>query len=387
MKTITKILSVLLVGCMLFSLSACHGKDETALTIEDEKITSALYLKALIDCDSDAKSRVDKQIEAAETENSEETATSEETDYYSQSIDGENFIDYVKNKAIDRCKEYVFYEKLIKDGTIKFDDEQAERENVDLYAEYYWTQNLDSYLYETNGVYLETYKKAYLYAYCSQKYFDLLYKEGGEKEVSKKDLKASLVKNYALAYTLPAEYKENSTDEEKAELKKKLEGYAKRIKKGEEFEKIYLEHTGESAEDHKHEAAEGQPKLQHTSLLANPEIEVNNSTLNNSNPDFDEVYDLKVGETVIVENEAQTGLTLYVKVDIADDEYYLTNLTDEILVTEKEEEFQKFVNEKTKDYKVDQNTYATDRFDVKEIDYSKFQEAYAAYMTAAQQQQ
>ena len=75
MKTLTKILSAFLAGCMLITLCACHGKDETALTIEDEKITSALYLNALIECDSEARGRVDEQIAAAkenETENTEE---------------------------------------------------------------------------------------------------------------------------------------------------------------------------------------------------------------------------------------------------------------------------------------------------------------------------
>lgn len=385
MKTLTKILSAILVACMVFSLSACHGKDETALTIEGEKITSALYLKALIDCESEARTRVDEQLAAAEKENPEENAVSENVDYYAQSIDGVKFEEYVKNKAIERCKEYVFYKQLMDNNTLKFEkDEESgtdELENANLYAEYYWAQNLDSYLYEPNGVSLETYKKAYLYAYCSQKYFDLLYKEGGEKEVSKKELNNLLVKDYVLAYALTATYEKNSTDDQKAELKKKLEGYADRIKKGETFEKIYLEHTGEKAEDHDHKATEDGPKLQHTSLLANPEI-----STNYSNSDFDEVYDLKLGETVIVENEDKTGLTLYVKVDIADDEYYLTNLTDEILYNAKNEEFQKDITNKTKDFKVENNDYATDRFEVKDIDYSKLEEAYAAYSAAQQQQ-
>ena len=382
MKTLTKILSAVLVCCMLFSLCACHGKDETALTIEGEKITSALYLKALIDCDSEARSIVEKQITEAEKDKEQKTDMSK-LDYYAQSIDGVKFTDYVKNKAIDRCKEYIFYKKLMEDGTLKFEkDEKAgtdELENVNFYAEYYWANNLDSFLYEPNGVYYETYEKAYLYSYCSQKYFDFLYKEGGEKEVPQKEIKSYLLENYALAYALTAEYKENSTDDDKAELKKKLEGYAKRIKDGEEFEKIYLEHTGSKAEDHKHEENADGPKLQHTSLLANSEIESQYS-----NPDFDDVYDLKIGETVIVENEAKTGLTLYVKVDIGDDKYYLTNLTDEILVLTKEDEFQKSVDEKIKDYKVEKNDYAIDRFELEDISYTELQNAYAAY--SAQQQ-
>ena len=102
MKTLTKILSAFLAGCMLFTLCACHGKDETALTIEDEEITSALYLNALIECDSDARSLVDEEIAAKEEENAseEDAATEEKTDYLSYTMqDGTNFVDYVKSKA------------------------------------------------------------------------------------------------------------------------------------------------------------------------------------------------------------------------------------------------------------------------------------------------
>lgn len=379
MKTLTKILSAFLAGCMLITLCACHGKDETALTIEDEKITSALYLNALIECDSEARGRVDEQIAAAkenETENTEEAE--EETDYYSQTIDGLKFADYVKAEALERCKEYVFYEKLIKDGTIKLED--AEITTAESYAEAYWAQYGYAYLYEPNGVSFETYKKAFVYTYYSNAYFNHLYKEGGEKEVSQKDLKANMLENYTLAYVLTATYEENSTDDQKAELKKKLEGYEKRLKDGEDFETIYLEYNGINPEEHTHEETTDGPKDQHATILADKDLESNYA-----NADFDSIYDLKFGETVIIENEGKTGLTLYVKLDISKDAYYLKALTDEILYEMKHEEFETFVKEQTKDYKVDENSFATDRFDVEDIDYSELEALYAS-ANAAQQQ-
>ncbi len=370
MKIFKKIISAVLVGCMLFSLCACHGKDEVALTIEGTNITSALYLNALVDCDAEAKQRVDDEIAASEKENSETETQTEETDYYSKTLDGLSFVDYVKEKTIERCKEFVFFQKLVDDGTIKLTDEEVnEAENS---AATYWS-SYGYYLFSANGVSFETYKKAFTYSYYSNKYFEHLYAEGGEKEVPKKDIKDYMLENYTLAYALTASYEENATDEQKADLKTKFEGYAKRIKDGEEFEKIYLEHNGIKEEEHKHEEVKDGPKLQHTIVLADK-----NSDSSSANPDFDEVYDMKLGETTIIENEAKTGLTFYVKLDISSDEYYLKQLTDEIIYFLKHEEYQKYVTEKTKNYNVEKNNFAINRFDVEDIDYSVLESAYAA---------
>ena len=378
MKIFKKIVSAALTVAMLLTLSACHGKDEVAVTIDGRDIKSALYLNALIDCDSEARSRVDEET-AAETEKnetSEETKTSEETDYYSKTLDGLSFAEYVKTKAIERCKEYVFYQKLVDDKVISLtDDEKSEAEYS---AEYYWTNYGYSYLYEANGVSLETYKNAFLYSYYSNAYFKSLYGEGGEKEVAKKDIKAHMLDNYALAYTLSATYEDDSTDEEKEALKTKLEGYAKRLKDGEEFEKIYMEFNGLTEKDHTHTEKEDGPKDEHATLLADKD-----SDSQFASEDFDEVYEMKVGNTKIIESEDGTGLTLYMRLDINSDAYYLTYLTDTILYELKEKEFDDFVAGKTEKYTVEENGFAIDRFDVEDIDYSVLQEAYAAANTAA----
>ena len=92
---------------------------------------------------------------------------------------------------------------------------------------------------------------------------------------------------------------------------------------------------------------------------------------------------MKVGNTKIIESEDGTGLTLYMRLDINSDSYYLTYLTDTILYELKEEEFDDFVSGKTEKYTVEENSFAINRFDVEDIDYSVLQEAYAAANTAA----
>ena len=132
----------------------------------------------------------------------------------------------------------------------------------------------------------------------------------------KADIKNNMLENYILAHVLTATYEEKATDAQKAAHKKKLEGYVTRLKAGEEFEKIYLEHNGINEKEHTHEEVKDGPKVQHASILADK-----NSESGYANADFDNLYDLKAGETYMVENEDKTAITLYVKLDIASDEY------------------------------------------------------------------
>jgi len=365
MKIFKKFASAIMVVCMLLTLCACHGKNEVALTIEGMDIASALYLNALVDADANAKQTVDEQLAKEDSE------SSEATDYYTQQINGVNFVDYVKEKTIERCKEYVFFQKLVDAGTIKLTDEQLR--DVQAAASQYWSDYGYAYLYAANGVSYETYEKAFTYSYYSNEYFEYLYGKDGEKEVPENTLKDSFLENYTLVYALSASYEEKATDDQKAALKTKLEGYEKRLKNGEDFEKIYMEHNGLKEEDHKHQETKDGPKDQHATVLADK-----NSKSSYAHTDFDELYEMKVGETIIIENAEKTGLTLYVRLDINSDTYYFEQLKSEVLYLLKNEEYQDFVTEKTKNYAVDKNNFAINRFDVEDIDYSALESAYAA---------
>ena len=58
MKMIKNLIAILLVAMMALSASACHGKDEIAVTIDGIEFTSAYYMCALVNADSEAQSKV-----------------------------------------------------------------------------------------------------------------------------------------------------------------------------------------------------------------------------------------------------------------------------------------------------------------------------------------
>ena len=362
MKLLKKSIAIILTLVFVLTLTACHSKDEVALTIEGIDIKTGLYLNALVDCDSDARMVVDEQL----SKNEESGTTSEETDYYSQKVDGLEFTEYVKMKALERCKEFAFYQKLANDGTIKLTDEEIA--NAETYAEQYWDYYGYGYLYGANGISVESFKKVMLYSAYSNAYFMHIYGKGGEKEVAQSVIKKNMIDNYALAYVLTSNYVEGATDESKAALKTKLEGFGKRLKNGEDYLKIYNELNGTN--EKAPEKTEDGPKNQYAQIIGEGDT-----------ADFDEVYEMKVGDYQVIETEDKSGLTLYVRLDIQSDDYYLTYLNDTILMDLKQDEFEKALKEILADYKVEENTWATGILDIEDIDYSD----YESYVAATQQ--
>jgi len=78
MKKVKKLLSLVLVLIMVLSLTACHKKDEVAITLGEHTITSAVYLTALISAEQEAKNI------AYENASSNNVTLSSDEDYYKQ---------------------------------------------------------------------------------------------------------------------------------------------------------------------------------------------------------------------------------------------------------------------------------------------------------------
>ena len=78
---------------------------------------------------------------------------------------------------------------------------------------------------------------------------------------------------------------------------------------------------------------------------------------------------MKVGEVKLIENSDKTGFTVYQKLDINADPYYLKTLNDAILVVLKQEEYDKMVEEESGKLTVTEHKFALNRLKVKNIEY------------------
>ena len=356
MKTVKKLLALILAITLVATLSACHPKDEKALSLDDINITSSVYLLCLINAESEARSKV----EANATEN-EITLTTDE-DYYKQNIDGKTFEEWTKETALELCKEYVVLENLLKDKKYKFSEEDiAEAKET---AKYYWESYGMSALYEANSISYASYEQTVIYSYMADAYFLSVYGEGGEKEVSAKDIKKGVNDNYVLVRRLDGEISSEMNETQVASLKTEFKGYLSDLKSGKiKFEKLYKKYNNITDEQIKQTLESSGDEIPPKDIYATV---VGGSKTSNPDENFVAMKSMKQGEIKFFEYEG-SSYSVVIKKDINKDSYYYNGLKDSVLHILKDEEHAENLKKLAKKAEVKVNDFAVNRFKLKDI--------------------
>ncbi len=361
MKFIKKLVAVLLVAVMVFSICGCHKKNEIAVTIGDYEYTSAYYLCALINAYQDG------QAEVYQTLTEEEQTT--EVDYFSKKIGDKTFTDWVKDRAIEILKTVSYYKSACKNAKVEIDKDTKTA------SEYYASMIWQSYsnIFESNGVSQATFTKFFVDGAPSQLtdyalyytvgigtpndyeelYFQHLYGKDGDKEISSKKVKKELYNNYLIADVLEVTFTEEQKDSERKEIKAQFEKYEKNLKNGKTtFEKVYKDYN-KITDD------ENLPKSDAKDPYA--------SILDISSHNYTDIKKMKTNQVKLFYDEEEGHLQLVVKKDIESDKYYLETLDNSLRHSLKDEEFQEDSKKEIEKLKVNVNDFAVDRFKVKNI--------------------
>lgn len=392
MKTIRKIVSLLLVLALGLCLVACHPKNETAVSLGDIKITSAMYSYYLMMADMEAQNRV--------SESGVDTSA-EKFDIYKQEIDGKSYVDFVEELALNNCKKAIAYMKLCKDAGLELSEESIS--NAEQTATYYWYYYGYSRTLPLNGISYETFVEVNKINYYGDTYFLHLYDKGGDKEIPEADMMSTMTENFVGAYLIEKTY----TDATLKEIKEQFEGYKTRIEKGEEFKTIKEEF--DKAEEEKNNTSSGSTSS-NTSSNATSSGTSSNATSSNTSSDatssgttsseaegpkakdeliqikgsdktedsgysfakFDDLKAMAKDEVKLIEDTENKVIYLAVKKDITEDTYYreeLLNAT--LLYLIKGEEWEEFIKTYTLELECDVNKYALGQFKVKKINYGQ----------------
>lgn len=361
MKIIKKLSAVMMSLAILLSFAGCHKQGEIAVTVGDWEFTSAYYMCALMNADGEARTKVDEAL-AEESDGEEETESEdeEETDYYSEKIDDKDFVDWVKDTAIENLEKIAAYKTLCEENELEISEEDLSE--VESYVDYYWNSYGYSTFYEPNGVGYETYKQYMTDSYYSGLYFEHLYGEGGEKEIAAETVKEKMVENFITANVLEASF----TDLEEADItttKETFNGYVEALKNGTRtFEEIYKEHNGTTDEETTSEDTEDAPKDKYASVLGADDTTYESDY-------FDDAKDMAVGEVKLVELDDEAGLVIIVKQDITADEYYLKNLDLSVRHLIADDEYDELIEKEAEKLGTEINKYAVNQFKVKKIEY------------------
>ncbi|MBR7071239.1 MAG: hypothetical protein IKI29_03650 [Clostridia bacterium] len=359
MKMLKRISAILLVGMFLFSVAGCHPKDEIAVTVGNEKFTSAYYMCSLIYADMEARQKVD------EAKADDENADAAETDYYAEKIDKTDFSKWVKNRALEMLKEIAAYKTKCSEEKLTLSEE--EKNNAEMYASYYWSNYGYAQLFEPNGVSEATFKKYMTDASYANLYFDHLYGKEGTKALSDETVAQTMQEKFLLANQLEVTFSEE-TDEEKAAKKAQLDGYVTALQKGTRtFEEIYHEFNGnEHQEDAEAEteADDGtlKPINEHAAVLGAEDTSY-------ASENFETAKAMAVGEVKLIEKADNAGYTLVVKLDLAADPYYVDQLDSAVRHLIADEAYEKDMQDFAKTLKFSAKKSAIDQFKVKKIVY------------------
>ncbi len=351
MKNVKRVFALALVLVMALAVAACHPKDEVAVKIGDLEFTSAYYMCALINADSEAKSKVQEEL-------SEDEST-EDVDYYSKKIDDKDFVTWVEDTAMDSLKEIAAYKTLCKENNLEITEEDLQ--NAETYASYYWSSYGYAAYFEPNGVGQSTYTQYMKDSYYSGLYFEHLYGAEGEKAIDAETVKTKLYDNFIIADLIQVSFT-SKTDDEITALKEQINGYAEDLKKGNKtFEEVYKDYNGTAEEtEEETESDESQPKDKYASILGAEDTAY-------ASEQYETVKAMATGEVKVIELDDNAGLVLAVKQDITADSYYLDTLDMTVRHLIADEEYEKDIKDYAAKMDCEVNNYAVKQFKVKKI--------------------
>ena len=177
MKSVSKILAVVLCLCLALSFASC-GEDTTWVIKNDQNTVSAgQYLYYLMNAYASASGKVSDSSK----------------DVLSQQVEEKDASEWIKESAMESARMYLEIEKMFAEEGLTLDD--ADTAYVDQYVVYMWAYY--SEIYEKNGISDKTLREVMLNSTKSGKLFDHLYGEGGAREIPVEDVKKYINENYA----------------------------------------------------------------------------------------------------------------------------------------------------------------------------------------------
>lgn len=238
MKKIKRLLTLALCGALCVGLAGC-GKDQTVVSAGDYKASAAVYVL--------------NQMNALSEVTAQDGYDSTLENVWDNQIDGQSMEDWVNDRALDLCRQYVAANKLFEDKGLSITE--AEQTTIDNSLESF--PNYEE-LYTKIGVSENSYEDYLVFNSRFQELFLDRYQEGGEEAVSDEELGSFYRDNFdevkliSLSYTQPTDDSSDttSTDDNSPEtVQATAQGYLDRLQAGENMDDLIYEYQQSTASD------------------------------------------------------------------------------------------------------------------------------------------
>lgn len=228
MKTGIRLLTAALCGAVLFSLCGC-GDTTWAMKQGEDAVTSGMYLGYLLQGYEEASSGMTEKAD----------------NFWDSTYEEKNVADWVKDYAVKYAKEDLAIREKVREYGIEWGE--TDDSTLDQMMSYYWQSYQE--LYEKNGVNEQSFREILRASSLNDKLFRYYYGEGGVEPVSHDELFGYLDSEY-LKYKMvelstAGDGESEPTEEDKAAVREKAEGYLARLQAGEEIDTIINEYAKE----------------------------------------------------------------------------------------------------------------------------------------------
>lgn len=330
MKKIKRLLTLALCGALCVGLAGC-GRDQTVVSAGDYKASAAVYVL--------------NQMNALSEVTAQDGYDSTLENVWDNQIDGQSMEDWVNDRALDLCFQYVATNKLFEDKGLSITEE--EQTVIDSSLESF--PNYEE-LYTNIGVAESSYEEYLIFNSRFQELFLDRYQEGGEAAVSDEELSSFYRDNFdevkliSLSYTEPTEDSSDSSADTQEDnnsspeaVQATAQGYLDRLQAGENMDDLIYEYRQSTASD--------PSTVTRSESVAN--ITVIPANGDNTTTYTDDVINQMVaiaqGGSALVQDTENSRYYVVYKVDQDNNTEYFDANRDNILYEMKSDEFEQYL--------------------------------------------
>ena len=234
-RTVKTATAALLCAALAAGAASCATSQTYPLTIDGEPIRAGIYIFEQQSAINSAKDKIAEEQPDLDT-------SADGFSYLNQTVEGKSFTDWVNEKAVEYCRDYIAEKRLFASNglTLTADQNQSVRDNVNsmwdesnYYAQILYGTNTIGEYFEKLGIGKQSFKDLQEASEMRQTLFDHFYGEGGSLAATAEEINAALESDYmAIAYF--------SYDLENGEG---AEAYYNKISSGSTFAQVYADHT------------------------------------------------------------------------------------------------------------------------------------------------
>lgn len=234
-RTVKTATAALLCAALAAGAASCAASQTYPLTIDGEQIRAGIYIFEQQSAINSAKDKITEEQPDLDT-------SADGFSYLNQTVEGKSFTDWVNEKTVEYCRDYIAEKRLFASNGLSLTAEQNKsvKDNVNAlwdesnyYAQILYGTNTVGEYFEKLGIGKQSFKELQEASEMRELLFEHFYGEGGSLAATADEINAVLESDYAaMSY-----FDYNLTNGDSPE------DFIKKLDQGASFQEVYAAHA------------------------------------------------------------------------------------------------------------------------------------------------